>query len=603
MGIEYRPEIDGLRAIAVLAVVLFHAGIGHAGYVGVDIFFVISGYLITLLLYRDWRETGSIDLVAFYARRVRRIAPAASVMVVAVLMVSQQLLWADPQAFTAKSAGATLLFVANVFFQANTGGYFDASSAEMPLLHMWSLSVEEQVYLAWPALLMLVLGRRPRLLRPLIAALALVSLVLAEYWISQGGDAAFYQMPARFWELAAGGAIAVAPTKRLPSWLGWAGVLGAIAVCMVSFDHFPGLGALPAVASAGLVLASVHGGTPNALLRNRAMVAVGLVSYSLYLWHWPLLAFYRATSVGDTPVSTRLMLCSIAFVLAVASYALIEQPFRRRRFSDGVTVKAGVYATAILATTAFAMGWNADNGGVPDNPVALRAGRDAPSRACHNWSLAPITFLCPITSRTIVWGDSMGLAWMPAFPGASEATRDACAPILGYLRPSPRPMDVKCLEHNAAVAKLDVDTVILVAWWPGYPNIDISPTLDVLKDKNVLVVGPTPMLRDTVSRCVRRHAESSCSIPRAEFDQIAKPILARLRKASEGRSNVVVLDVTEYFCTATECPVLKEGMPLYWDSHHVSKSASSAFPHWAAARGITLPAQAPTPARGKRTEA
>src|SRR5262245_9339478 len=152
MGIQYRPAIDGLRAIAVSSVVLFHAGIGKAGFVGVDIFFVISGYLITALLLAEQRDSGRIDLLAFYARRVRRIVPAAALVVVCVLIASALLSTFDEQAQTARSAGAALVFAANVFFEYSTGGYWDGAAEQMPLLHLWSLSVEEQFYLLWPAL-------------------------------------------------------------------------------------------------------------------------------------------------------------------------------------------------------------------------------------------------------------------------------------------------------------------------------------------------------------------------------------------------------------------------------------------------------------------
>ena len=577
MGIEYRPEIDGLRAIAVLAVVLFHAGIGNAGFVGVDVFFVISGYLITSLLVREWRETRRIDLRAFYARRVRRIVPAATTVVVFALVVGQQLLSAEAQALTERSAGAALLFVANVFFQVSTGGYFDPDSSAMPLLHLWSLSVEEQFYLAWPVLLLLVLGRRPAALRPVIAILVVGSLALAEYLVHQGSDAAFYQMPARFWELAAGGAIAVAPAKRLPAWMGWAGVLVTLAACVVTPGHFPGLGALPAVAGASLVIAAVHGGARNALLRNRAMVGVGLVSYSLYLWHWPLLALYRATTIGEPPVSTRLALCAIALVLAVATYRYIEQPFRRRRYGDGATVKVGVATAALLAAVAFSLGWSVNTGGTADNPLAVQASRDVPSRKCHSWMLAPVGLPCPTDADTVVWGDSMGYAWMPAFPGAAEATRDACAPIVGYLGQQQRRPALLCRDHNALVPSLPARTVVLVARWWVHPDIDLSPTLDALAGKRVVIIGPSPEMRDAVPHCIRQRSEPRCAVPRREFDAVAKPILEKLRAAAAGRAGVHVVDVTPYFCSETECPPLRDGVPQYWDTHHVSKSAATAI--------------------------
>jgi len=192
-GLSYRPEIDGLRAIAVLLVVLYHAGIGPSlGFAGVDVFFVISGYLITSLLLREWSETSRIDLLAFYARRARRILPAAVVVVLATLWACSIFLAPGDLMRATESAAAAAVFGANFFFQASTGGYFDSRAAEMPLLHLWSLSVEEQFYLLWPALLILVLRYWPRKFVPILGGLGLISLLLAEGLMRTSPEAAFF---------------------------------------------------------------------------------------------------------------------------------------------------------------------------------------------------------------------------------------------------------------------------------------------------------------------------------------------------------------------------------------------------------------------------
>ena len=566
MGIAYRQEINGLRAIAVLAVVLYHAGIGGAGYVGVDVFFVISGYLITGLLLREQADTGTLDILAFYARRVRRIIPAAAVVVLAVLAAGALLLAPSQQVAVYESAASASVFGANVFFQFGTG-YFDGRSSEMPLLHLWSLSVEEQFYFLWPALILLVPGRW---LRPMLAALAVASLALAEVWIARGSNAAFFQMPSRFWELAAGGLIA-ASSFRAPRWLAHAGIVLTLAACAIPFAHFPGLGALPAALGACAIIAAVHGGATNALLASRPMVGVGLVSYSLYLWHWPLLAFYRATSIGEGATSTKLALCACALVLAVASYRYIEQPFRRMRFPSGRTVLYGAGLSSMLALSACALGFRAGDGALPDNPQANAAEHDMPSKACHLPTDAKVALKCQPHTRTLVYGDSMAWAWLPAVPGGSDVTMDGCPPFVGY-----QPRQTGCREHNAAVATLPADVVVIAARWKAYG--DLSPfaaTLEALAHvPRIVVIGPTPEIRDMAPRCIRRHAEAVCAIPRAEFDAKARPILAELRAMAAEHPNVIVVDVTDRFCTATECPPVLNGTVLYWDDHHVSSTAA-----------------------------
>lgn len=566
MGIRYRPEIDGLRAIAVLSVVLYHAGIGAAGFVGVDVFFVISGYLITSLLLKEHAATGSIDLLAFYARRVRRIFPAAAVVVLATLGASALLLEPEAQAQTAKSAGAALAFVANAFFQFTTGGYWDGASEEMPLLHLWSLSVEEQFYFVWPAMLLLVRSRKAMLV------LAVASLGLAEFWVWRGSSAAFFQMPARFWELAAGGLLAAMPARRVPPWMAGAGVLVTLAACLQPFDHFPGVGALPAVIGACMVIGAVHCGNTNRILASKPMVSIGLISYSLYLWHWPLLAIYRAN--GGESMQVRMALCGVAVLLAIASYRYVEQPFRRMRLPSGRTVAIGASASALLALSACAIGLREPPTPPPADTtkeaMAIRAERDTLPRDCVYWPKDTIP-KCPepANPKVAFWGDSMALAWGGGMPEAVIYSAAACPPVLGQ-------GDEGCQRFNEAVThRLDgVNTVYLVARWQDHPHFDLSKTLAFAKGKRVVIIGPTPEMLAGAPRCIRGKAH--CTIPRARFEKSTKAALARLREQAATLPNVEVVDMTDEFCERLVCPPVKAGMPLYFDTHHVTKTKARA---------------------------
>lgn len=560
MGIAYRPEIDGLRAIAVLAVVLYHAGFGGAGFVGVDVFFVISGYLITSLLLSEYRRTQAIDWMAFYARRVRRIFPAAAVVVLVALAASALLLSPAQQSHTSLSAGSALVFGANLFFQFTSGGYFDGNAEEMPLLHLWSLSVEEQFYFLWPALLIVVL--RYRWLLRAIVGLGLASFLLTEWLIAQGTDAAFYQMPARFWELAAGGLIAALPARAMPRYAVPGGILLTLASCAAPFGHFPGVGALPAVAGACLVIAAVHGGATNTFLRSRPMVGVGLISYSLYLWHWPLLAFYRASD-GNGP-QVRLILCGVAVLLAIASHRYVERPFRKMRWPKGRTVVIGGALSASLALAACTYGLQTRG----DPP-------DMPPRICHSMATEGASLKCPPVEQTriVIWGDSMAYAWSPlawdADPKASAFTRDACPPFVGFL-PDDTKASAKCQDYNAIAVERakSRDTVILVARWavhftkPGSEQ-GLRDTLASLSGvRRVVILGPTP------------EVGMAAGIPRAAF-YIAP--LTTLQTIAADYPNVEVRDMADHFCTTTECPLVKEGVALYWDQYHVSSTAVRMF--------------------------
>jgi peptidoglycan/LPS O-acetylase OafA/YrhL len=340
-----RADIEGLRAVAVVLVVLFHASIGgfSGGFVGVDVFFVLSGYLITGLLLREIDSTGTISLSAFYARRARRLLPAAVlvllVTLVASILVLPPLLIPDIAADTAAAAA----YVSNVRFALQATDYFAAGQAPSPILHYWSLGVEEQFYLLWPAVILLVArgsGRRTRRVGVAVTLIAIGSLFFAIWLTSAAQPWAFFSLPARAWELALGGMLAVAGTRvlRIPgsaaALAAWAGLI-LIVLAGVALDEttpFPGLAALAPAAGAALVIV---GGTrptsrgPGMLLGTAIPRFLGRISYALYLWHWPLLVLPAVAIGAPLPLSARAALVVIAVVLAAATHRWVEEPLRR----------------------------------------------------------------------------------------------------------------------------------------------------------------------------------------------------------------------------------------------------------------------------------
>lgn len=334
---NYLPAVDGLRAIAVLAVVAYHAGLPVAGgFVGVDVFFVISGYLITRILRDELAETGQISFAGFYARRARRILPA----LLAVVAVSVPAAWftlPDAEAAAAVQSGvAALAFMANIHFALQPGGYFDPAMETNPLLHLWSLGVEEQFYIAWP-LLLVALRQRPALA---LWVVTVGSLAVSEHLLATGqGGHAFFQTPARAWQLAVGGLVAL-HRPHLPAWAGHLGIAVVLAACFVPVAHFPGLGALPATLGAAAVIAAAASGKRLPELEARPLVWIGLVSYSLYLWHWPIL------TLGSASPAWLLVLAS--GLVAWASYRFVEQPLRRMRMPNRTTLSGAILAIAAI---------------------------------------------------------------------------------------------------------------------------------------------------------------------------------------------------------------------------------------------------------------
>lgn len=370
---RYRPEVDGLRAVAVLAVLFFHAGIGApGGYVGVDVFFVISGFLITSLIVRDLQDD-SFSLVHFWERRARRILPALALVIIATLAAGYFLLLPGAYQAVGRSAAYQAVFAGNFHFWQSSG-YFAGFAEEMPLLHTWSLAVEEQFYLALPLLLLglfrfRALRRRSAVLGVLGVTL-LLSFLVSVHAVPRYPSGAFYLLPSRAWELMAGSMLALLPlgwyssrrwAREAATFLGM-GLIGLSIMVLNEHTAFPGWAALPPCMGTLLI---IWGNSPVAapgevtrltslgrLLASRPVVFVGLISYSLYLWHWPLIAFSNYLAVDTGAAAFRIGLIVTSFTLAILSWRFVETPFRRERVFAG---RRRIFAFSGSALACFAI--------------------------------------------------------------------------------------------------------------------------------------------------------------------------------------------------------------------------------------------------------
>jgi peptidoglycan/LPS O-acetylase OafA/YrhL len=344
----YRPDIDGIRAIAVLSVVGFHCGIPwlRGGFVGVDIFFVISGYLICSIIYRDLLSD-TFSIAGFYERRFKRILPALSVVLLSCLALAALVMSPVEARLLGDSSLATVLSASNFLFWRQSG-YFDASSGMKPLLMTWSLAVEEQFYLAFPLIMFLLREKSKHTLLVILGILVALSLSLSLIAEFTSPSLNFYSPLTRAWELGAGTLLAIWQSGRprdanQSSWrtdaaggIGLLLILGSILLYRPE-TRFPGYEAIPPVLGAVLILASA-GGRANRILSIPPLVGVGLISYSLYLWHWPLLSFARIMSANELHPRTTALLMSIAFAAATASYFFVEKPFRAKTAARTSTV-------------------------------------------------------------------------------------------------------------------------------------------------------------------------------------------------------------------------------------------------------------------------
>ena len=361
---RYRPEIDGLRAIAVAAVILFHAGFAlfSGGFVGVDVFFVISGFLITSIIVEELK-TGRFSVLRFYERRARRILPALFTVMAACVPFAYRLLSPDDLQDFAQSLAAICLFSSNVLFWGESG-YFDTQAELKPLLHTWSLAVEEQFYVAFPLLLLAAWRLGRKFLLALIGVIAVVSLVTSVDEVRNFPSAAFYLLPSRAWQLLVGAlASFVADRWRTVDGkgslgpiageiVGWGG-MAMIILALFLFDErtpFPGLNAaLPTLGTALVLLGASDRTSVGRMLAWRPLVGLGLISYSAYLWHQPLFAFTKHALLAELPADLAIVLCAVTIVLACLSWRYVEQPFRDRSLIS----RGAVFALSAAGMAAF----------------------------------------------------------------------------------------------------------------------------------------------------------------------------------------------------------------------------------------------------------
>lgn len=639
--LTYRRHIDGLRAVAVLAVVAFHAGVPWlpGGYVGVDVFFVVSGFLITGLLLREFETRGDISLIGFYERRVRRLAPALLLVLAVTLALGALFLVpiGGEQQGLAKSTIATLLLGSNVWFAHATGGYFDAPAAAQPLLHTWSLSVEEQFYLVWPALLLLAArwakrrGRdSDRAAAATLALVGLASLALSIITTQTHPEFAFFGSPTRAWEFAIGGlAFFLIRRRNTPiplaqplALLGLAAIIWACASLVEGETPFPGWRAgIPALGAALVILGGEHNerGWCTRWLTLRPMVFIGLLSYSLYLWHWPLLVVARLETLGEIGPWPIAGICMLSFVLAWLTYQYVENPLRRKQYPLMATRKrafvVGVAGCALVMGLAGGLGvwsrlgWRGDSGqaALQEMLASMRKSKTgcAQPRPYDSHLLVGEDCNFPESKRVpdvLLWGDSHSAAITPMVieemrrRGANMRNRwmPECPPIpdfsitlAGIQFPRGSGLDGGCEEFNADVLaealrlqRSGLTTVVMEAHWPAYvktpealraATVALNKTVDqlTLAGLRVVLIEPKPDQRHEVPACLARRPEAQCGRPRVEVEadrRAAQDMIAQAGKLP----GVRLLDPLPVLCTHDFCPGVLEGDVLYSDSHHLT---------------------------------
>ena len=633
MSINYRPEIDGLRALAVLPVLLYHIGFAgfSGGFVGVDIFFVISGYLITSIILKE-KSQDKFSLADFYERRARRILPALLAVILVSICLSY--FWMAPGQMKefGLSAVSAIVFISNVFFWKHSS-YFDAASEEMPLLHTWSLAVEEQYYIVFPLFILLTWRFGFRAMFSMIIGMLLISLALSEWGWRNHNTANFFLIPFRAWEILAGSVCAFILFKRkqinaneILSAVGAAAVIASVFV----FSHqtpFPSLYTLLPVGGAVLLILFCTPATlTGKLLSSRVMVFLGLISYSLYLWHQPLLAFYRMRFMDEYTLVHQSGILGFAIVLGYLSWKFIETPFRHKpKTSTGVAARKNqkrvfwASGTSMACLIALGAGIHLTNGFEGRSTFNNKKMSDVEQLVENNYGLSKdcqsfnLSQNCRTTKENpdvLLWGDSFAMHLGQALVSAEkditlvQMTQNSCPPLIEFsvLIPNEKEAE-KCIAFNRNVMKFISDN-------PSIKKVVISSKISYLinqkalgkngllvslnqnqlsqhflqtvKEVNklgreVLFVSPTPSNGRDLGKCVFKRNMfggdvEDCSFRRSDY---SAPTLKALAVSEKIKPHVTTLMLSDLICDEKMCHSSIGGVPIYRDSGHLSYAGAA----------------------------
>nr|WP_217343851.1 acyltransferase family protein [Noviherbaspirillum sp. L7-7A]MBV0877936.1 acyltransferase [Noviherbaspirillum sp. L7-7A] len=640
--LAYRPDIDGLRAVAVISVVLFHIEkrLVPGGFAGVDIFFVISGYLITLLIYSQIRN-GNFCFAAFYRRRINRIIPPLFVMIAVVLAFGLAILSPTDLTRLFKGAVAAAAAVSNIYFWREYGNYFNGGVDEAALLHTWSLGVEEQFYIIWPILLLALARLRPTALFISIMLGLLAAVVASELGVRVAASASYYLLPTRFFELMTGGALAIlichkgAPFSFLASTVcGLAGsalMFGSL-FFLTEAAPFPGVNALyPCLGTALLIASGANSRTLTArALSAKPMVFIGLISYSLYLWHWPVIAYATYLEIPITLVSGVLIFAG-SIVIAFLSWKFVEIPFRRSGAEMTFAMTAGRRYVMPLTMLAFASVAVIGNGGLPGrfDPRVVEYEKiiaTAPEKLHHQCHSPTFFYQRALDSSCILGASSkpaemilIGDSYANHFTGMVDVlarqddvavmhyTMDGCMPLKEIALGPSASYAEKCRSRNRLsydiIASGSYKYVILAASWPNDGTAAYFARLhEGLRDSvsSILSAGAKPI----IILNNQGTTNANCPIRRLLFgsadscDTVAQPN-GRQRLMFETLKRefptISYIDPNKAICDGGHCHAIIDNVPLYRDSGHLNDIGSRLIGRMLVEKGISLLQGDPSP--------
>lgn len=604
---KYRPDVDGLRAIAVISVLLYHLGVERfsGGFVGVDVFFVISGFLITGII-ANAERTGSLSFASFYASRARRLLPALTVTCIAVLAAAAAF-FSLPDAKRLVGSAITAMLGASNFQFWREANYFDVAAHLKPLLHTWSLGVETQFYLLWPAELVFCIRRGNRYVIALLAITIIGSLAISQYLLATDPSGAFYLPPSRMFEFAIGAAIALIPDRqKISPAIGNALVIfgvGFIAVAVFGYDTktpFPALAALlPCVGTAFCILGGTKSPLARVMVGNRLASGIGLISYSVYLVHWPLIVFHEYVSGQKAAGLVAIGIGVASFGLGFLMYRYVEQPCRRFRWSNPGTAAAAIVSSVLVSVIALSAQdgwrWRFDQAALNFPSTEQWRKLEHDQYCTHpDASMPSYIFSCQNfrgkNQTIILWGDSHAQHLAPGFSEAFKdynvivAEHDGCvyqSGFAGYVQNMGGDLTKSCVFDNkrtfAFLESLPPTNIILTSTQHGGPASlpAIKFVVDGLRAKghNVIVVGDFTRPNVDLASCLQRPSwlNSSCHGDKSNM-------LESMKYNDEMASLIPgFVNPNQVQCPNHTCQVWLDGAPMFRDTHHLTVAGSIAM--------------------------
>ena len=593
-------QIQGLRALAALLVTLFHAKWVSGGFIGVDIFYVISGFLITGLLIREIERTGTINFKEFYARRFKRLLPTSFFVLAITALFSWLLIPATMRSSLGRDIIAAGLYVSNYLFAWWQADYQNLDATPSPVIHYWSLAVEEQFYLLWPLLILLFFVLATRLkkkiaLTVLVAAVTALSFVFSIYQTETSPIWAFYSLPTRAWELGLGALLVLLPpikTKKLVGLIGFVFVI-ASAFIFNETTAFPGLNAVLPVLGTVMLIATINSWPPflNDVANSRLFQWLGEISYPLYLWHWPLLVLPSTYFARPLAVYERIIAIFATIVLADLTHRFIEEPFRKRKIlptivfkqSAAITLVSVLIGTTIIFTSSDRINVSGINGAV--SLAQIKARPLVYEDGCHANYAETKSDACEYaeldSQKTMVlYGDSHAAQWFPALAEIASRsgyklvslTKSAC-PSVDVVRSDQGAFKMsRCKKWREdsiqRIMKMKPDVLVMSSfqyfaqprqfqdrdkWWDDGQRKLLAQVKNA--SPNLIYLTDTPHPARDIPACLTNNSISECN--KTE------------RSKNLSISGFEVIDPNSWLCSRT-CPAVKDGVVAYRDASHIS---------------------------------